>query len=158
MRVFGIDPSSTVCGVALVDGTFIRTWLWRKNDSQSQAWNLNNYFQWLQTLIANFDTVDVASIEFLSVSQNAITTRLISHFQAASALACKNSGLLVVEGRVSAARKAVIGKGNASKEETYGIIKEMFPDYQFESIKKGGGDQTDAVVMALAAPTLIERH
>lgn len=167
MRVLGVDPSSTICGMAVIEGGI---WLhdtdiWRKDATKSGAWNLNNYFEWLaehiRSLSASGHESDMACVEFLSVQQNAQTTRKVSHFQAASVLACKQEGLMVVEARPSSARKEALGAGwgNRSKEDVFDEVRRRFPDHTFrpKHKDKGGMDETDAVVLALAGPGLAER-
>jgi Holliday junction resolvasome RuvABC endonuclease subunit len=166
LNVLGIDPSSTLCGVALIrDGNELyNTWTWKKDKSKSGAQNIYNYFVWLtsqiETLQLDRDTrPDIACVEFLSVERNATTARKVSHFQAASVLACKSTGLLVIEGRVSSARKEAFGEGwgNVKKEVAHEEIKKMYPNHKFKGVKSGGFDETDAVVLALAGPGLAER-
>jgi Holliday junction resolvasome RuvABC endonuclease subunit len=122
----------------------------------SASERLVDYFIWLQSWLAKTEP-DVAVIEFLSVVRNANATRVISHYQAISALACKLRGLLVIEGRVTSARKAALGRGNLSKQEAFNIIKKRFPEHEFGRIDKGGGDKSDALVLALAGMRLAEK-
>lgn len=168
MLVVGIDPSSSKCGIALVetdDGSILATWLWEKDKRASSSANLFDYYRWLGVLLSSGDPArkvlggriaPMASIEFLGVERNAQTTRLISHFQAASVLACKQTGMMVIEGRTSSARKAALGRGNLSKDEAWEMVKKMYPNHKFRAKTSGGTDEMDAVVMALAAPTLAE--
>jgi Holliday junction resolvasome RuvABC endonuclease subunit len=99
----------------------------------------------------------MACIEFLSVERNAQSTRVVSHYQAASVIACKLKGLVVVEARVTSARKAVLDNGALSKQEAFDEMKKRYPQIQFGRIDKGGGDRTDALVLALAGPSIAEQ-
>lgn len=156
MRVAGIDPSSSNCGVALVvDGKLESTDVWKKDKNESPPEGLWSYFIWLWAwLIAN--QPDMACVEFLSVEKNAETTRKISHYQAVSALACKLRGIVVVESRVTTARKHALGKGNLSKEDAWKQLKEKRPHHQFKAAKSGGYDEADAAVLAIAGPAVAE--
>src|SRR5215469_13753207 len=100
MLIAGIDPSSTCCGVAVVeDGCILRTGAWHKPKTrQSDSEYLVDYFTWLQGWLSEV-TPDVVVIEFLSVVRNMNAVRKISHYQAVSALTCKLRGLLVIEAR-----------------------------------------------------------
>lgn len=163
MRVLGIDPSSTLTGFALVENeALLKTWVWEKSKSKSDAWNLQDYYDQLYFKLRNQFGVGepiapMACVEFLKVTKNAGTVRKLSHYQAASVLACKRGGLVVIEAAASSARKEALGKGNLSKEECFKRVKKRFPDHKFLRADKGGMDESDAIVLALAGPGLAER-
>lgn len=160
MKVIGIDPASGLTGVALLDGDrLVKTWVWEKEKSKSDAHNLMAYYDWLLEVVKSpFGVVaPMACVEFLKVTQNAQTVRKLSHYQAVSVLACKHAGLVVIETAVSSARKEALGKGNLSKEESFALIKKRFPDHKFRRADKGGMDESDAIVLGLAGPGLAER-
>lgn len=157
MKIAGIDPSSSCTGVALVeDKSLLLTDAWHKPKTGSAPDRLVNYFLWIQNWLA-VNEPDIVAIEFLSVVRNAEATRIISHYQAISALACKLRGILVIEARVTSARKAALGRGDMSKEESYKKIKEMYPLEEWGRINNGGADRADATVLALAALEIAER-
>lgn len=99
----------------------------------------------------------MACIEFLSVERNAQTTRVVSHYQGASSIACKYQGLMVIEARVTSARKEVLGNGALAKDKVFTEIRKRYPDHDFGRFDNGGSDKTDALVLALAASALAER-
>lgn len=161
MRVLGIDPSSSLTGVALVnDGRLVKTWIWEKTKSKSDAWNLADYYDFLLELSKSRfggPIAPMACVEFLRVDRNVQAVRKISHFQAVSVLACKHSGLLVVEAHVRTARKHALGRGDYAKDEAFKRVKKMFPEHQFRRADKGGMDESDAIVLALAGPDIAEQ-
>jgi Holliday junction resolvasome RuvABC endonuclease subunit len=161
MKVLGLDPSSSLCGVALLqERELLRTWTWEKTKSKSDAWNLNDYYEWLTKTIQNpFGGVisPMACVEFLKVTRNAETTRKVSHYQAASVLACKQQGLVVIEASVSQARKEALGNGGLSKEDAFAMVKKLFPDHKFKRADKGGMDESDAIVLGIAGPGMAEK-
>src|ERR1019366_6225259 len=157
MKIVGIDPSSSCSGVALVENNnLILTDAWKKLKNGSPSEQLVDYFVWLQSWLT-INKPDVAVIEFLSVLRNAEATRKIAHFQAISSLCCKLRGLMVIEARVTSARKATLGKGNLSKQESYNMIKKKFPDHDWGRIDNGGGDRADALILALGGISLAEK-
>jgi crossover junction endodeoxyribonuclease RuvC len=158
--VVGMDPSSSCFGAALLeDKRLVRTDVWKPAARVSAPQRLTDCYLWLSAWLAIYRP-EVASIEFLAVARGAQTTRIISHYQAAGAIAAKVQGLVVVEGRVTTARKIVLGDGGADKEAAYEFVRGLYPEHKFlpfgKDGKGGGGDQTDSVVMALAAPALME--
>lgn len=156
MRICGIDPSSTCSGVALVkDGEPVLIDAWDRPKNGSAPARVTEYFLWLRTWVA-MNKPDMACIEFLSVERNAQTTRVVSHYQCASVLACKLKGLVVIEARVTSARKAVLGDGSLSKDKVFAEMKRRYPQLDFGRFDRGGGDRADALVLALAGPAIAE--
>jgi|ERR1700722_2404657 len=157
MKIAGVDPSSSVCGVALTeDQKLLLTDAWFKDKNKSSSENLVGYFLWLQNWLAS-TAPDVAVIEFLSVVRNAEATRKIAHYQAISSCVCKLRGLMVIEARATSARKASLGRGNLSKKECFEIIKKKYPDHKFKRFDSSGADETDAVVLSIGGITLAEK-
>lgn len=158
MKVCGIDPSSTSFAVALLDGQdLVETAVWRRPKGQSSApQRLVDCHAWLVGWLI-VHRPDMAAIEFLSVERNAQATRMVAQYQCLAALASKQQGLMVIEGRVTSARSIVLGNGAAKKEEAYAAMKKRYPKFKFLPFGKGGDDEADAVLLALAGPELAER-
>ena len=157
MRIVGLDPSSTCCGIALVvDDEPTMLDAWERPKIGSAPARLTEYFVWLRTWLA-LNKPDMACVEFLSVERNAQTTRIIAHYQAASVIACKLKGLVVVEARVTSARKAVLGDGSLAKPKVFELMKKRYPHLEFGRFDRGGGDRADALVLALAGPAIAEQ-
>lgn len=156
MKIVGIDPSSTCCGLALMeDGRLLRTDAWKRPKKGSAPERLLDCFVYMVAWII-VNRPDMAAIEFLSVERNAKTTRVVSHYQATCTLACKQQGLIVIEGRVSSARAIALGNGGLSKENAYEEVRKRFPDHNFGR-DDARMDRTDATVLAMAGPALAER-
>ena len=157
MRVIGIDPSSSVCGVAVCDGEeLLWTDIWKKTAHKSDAWNLYDYFRWLSAKLTESEA-HMACVEFLRVDRNVQAVRMISHYQAVSALASKMSGMVVIEAHVKTARKEALGRGDYSKDQAWDIVKKRFSDHTFHAKNSGGTDEADAIVLALAGPGIAEK-
>lgn len=156
MRIGGIDPSSTKCGVALVvDDHLDSSAVWVRDKKGTAPQGLHDYFLWLTAWLL-VHTPDIVVVEFLSVERNAEAVRKISHYQAVSVLACKLRGITVIEARVTSARKHTLGRGNISKEDAWKEIKRLHPTHDFTRADRGGYDEMDAAVLALAGPKLAE--
>lgn len=157
MLVAGFDPSSSCSAAALVDGNLLaRADVWKRPSSGSAPARLLYYFDWLTGWLL-LHQPHAAVIEFLSVERNAKTTRILSHYQGVTAVVCKRHGCVVIESRAVSVRKIVCGKGNLKKDEVYEQIVGRFPEFEFLPFDSGGGDQTDATVLALAGPSLLEQ-
>ncbi len=163
MRIVGIDPSSTYCGFAVIDTRYKETQVvqvdhWERNKNLSHAQGFDDYYRWLSTSLA-FVRPDMAVIEFIAYSgakSNAQAIQTVAFYQAISALACKRKACVVIEARATTARKAVLGKGNLSKDEVWEIMRHTYPDL-FSAKARGGLDEMDALVLALSGPTVAER-
>lgn len=156
MKVLGIDPASALAGGAVTKkGKLLKTMIWKKNDKRSHPWNLYDWFSTVRVWCKNEDPA-IACIEALSVDRSAKTTRMIAFYQAAAVLGCKMEGVTVIEARTSTVRMLVLGNGGMSKEEAHKAVKKLFPKHKFRQFKYGGGDETDAVVLALAGPDAAE--
>jgi Holliday junction resolvasome RuvABC endonuclease subunit len=169
VKCVGIDPSSSCTAAALVEGkALLDLWAWMPSKQESEAQRLHNFYMALKSYLRPnpFEPpiAPMACIEFLSVTRNMNAVRAVSHYQAASVLACKMAGLVVIEARVSSARKVVVGKGNMPKEEVYAEMKRRYPEFDWGRLTKngkgatnGGMDKSDATVLGLAGPSIAER-
>jgi len=156
MRVGGIDPSSDICGTAMVvDGSLAVTSYWKREKVGSDPERLYDYFLWLMRWLL-IEQPDIVVVEALSVSRGAETTRKISHYQAASVLACKMRDLTVIEARTTTARKHALGNGGLSKENAWAEMKKRYSHHPFARADQGGYDEMDAAVLALAGPSIAE--
>lgn len=160
MRIIGIDPGSQISGIAVIDtpDTVIHVSNWKRDKSKSHPAGFVSFHNYLAKSIYDFKP-QMAVIEFGSYTgpkSNALALQAISFYQAIAALSCKLNGLIVVETRATSARKASLGRGNLSKDEVWEIMRKRYPDL-FSAKTTGGLDESDALVLALAGPTVAER-
>lgn len=157
MRVLGLDPSSSKCGEALViDG--VPAWIdvWKPKDS-SQVLKMIEWGDHVRALIA-FNAPDLVVVEECAPHRNAMVFRALVRFEAVASYETKRAGVVLLLHRVSEARKIAAGKGNAPKDEVFRQMRAAYPQFSWRPIDKGGDDQSDALVMALAGPQLAERR
>lgn len=146
-------------GLALVeDGVLLWTKVWMPSNKKANAQDrLHEFHEWLHTLLGFID-VDFAVVELVASQRNTNTVRVLSRYEAAAHLALSRRGIEIVSepARVKTARMHALGKGNGNlgKPEVYKMVCEMLPDHDFKPFKKGGGDETDAYVLAIAGPAL----
>lgn len=118
-----------------------------------------DYFNWLKMHVV-FSHPHMAVIEMSAFSTGAKgnfqAAQAVAFYQAISAVCCKLSGLVVVETRVSSARKAALGNGGLSKDAVWDIMKKRY-DGLFAPKTRGGLDECDALVLALAGERVAER-
>lgn len=164
MRVCGIDPSSSICGFAMIDtpDSIISVKNWKRDKNRSHPQGLQDYFNWLSMHII-MAKPQMAVIEMSAYGNagpgsrgNFQTAQMVSFYQSVSALACKIQGLIVIESRASSARKAALGNGGLSKDKVWEIMRKRYPDL-FSAKTTGGLDECDALVLALAGERVAER-
>jgi Holliday junction resolvasome RuvABC endonuclease subunit len=156
MRILGVDPSSSCTGLALIDDNeLLLTDTWKRPTNGSAPERLSIFYDWLHSWLRR-QHPQLACVEFLSVERNAQSTSVVAHYQAISTLAAKRCGLIVIEARVTSARKAVLGDGSLSKRDVFDTMRRRYPDHDFGRFDQGGADKTDALCLALAAASLAE--
>lgn len=159
MRVLGLDPSSSKSGWCLVlDGVPEKLGVWKPPPRlKSQPDKLVAWGKFVRSLLV-FTRPDMVVIEECAPHRNPQTFRALVRFENVATYETKLAGRIVLLHRVSEARAIVVEKGNAKKEDVFYEMKRRYPDFEWCAIDKGGDDQSDALVMALAAPSLAERR
>lgn len=163
MRIIGIDPSSTFCGIAVIDtpDEILQVEHWARDNKKSHPDGFASYFKWLGIRLYKYKP-HMAVIEMGAWRMggggkgNVQALQAVSFYQSVSALCCKMNGLVVIESRASSARKATLGNGALSKEQVWEIMRRNHPDL-FSPKTRGGLDECDALVLAKAGPTVAER-
>src|SRR4051794_714441 len=162
MRVAGIDISSTSYSALAVvdDGVPSFATVWRPpNIKDSDPELLHQFYRWLVFKLGLLRPNIVAVERQAGFTKNHNVIRSLSKREGVALLAAKQrQGCIVVNPPVTQARGIVFGKGNMSKDDAWGEIRKMYPDFDFLAKNSGGSDQADALVHALAAPVILERH
>jgi Holliday junction resolvasome RuvABC endonuclease subunit len=159
MRVLGVDPSSTLCGLAVADRNVLQEiHYWKPADEKdSQEARLYQWFTFLDDYIMNIKP-DLVAFEQVQSARNMNTIRALARFEAAAIILAKDYGAIAMPVSVSTGRKIVLGRGNIDKEDAYIELKKRYPEFTWLAKTRGGMDQSDATVMALAGPTVLERR
>lgn len=165
MRILGIDPSSTFCGLALYDTDAGERTVghWERDKKKSHPEGMKSYFYFLSRWIATTKP-QMAVIEMSAYGRapggagkaNFQAAQAVSFYQGVSVLCCKIYGLIVIETRATSARKATLGNGALSKDQVWEIMRKKYPT-KFSPKTRGGLDECDALVLAEAGPTVAER-
>lgn len=163
MRIIGLDPSSSFCGAAIIDTPYdvLKVMHWKRDINRSHPQGFVDYFNWLGWRIIQHKP-DMAVIEMGAYAMvrggkgNFQALQAVSFYQAISALSCKINGLVVIESRATSARKAVLGNGGLSKDATWDLMRKRY-DGLFAPKTRGGLDECDALILALAGERVAER-
>lgn len=150
MSILGIDPGSRMAGVAVVESPneLLLTDVWTPSHRKLEFdEKLYEFYRFILARI-NSSKPRLAVVELVAVSRNTGTVRTLGRYEGAAIIACRVSGIPIVEKRASTARKEALGKGDMNKDDVYKVVKRTFPDHEFRTKKLGGTDETDAVVLA----------
>lgn len=158
MRIAGLDTSSSYSGAAIADdGVLQHVDLWKPEDAKmSQEEKLYSFYLWYQRFHAEWRP-DIVAFEEVQSARNAITVRILARIEAAAIIVGKADGRLVLPCNVKTCRKVVLGRGDIDKEDAFAELRKRYPDLDWAKKTVGGMDQSDAIVIALAAPTVLER-
>lgn len=158
MRVLGIDPSSACVGLSLVvDQKLKWTRVWKPSNVKApHSTRLKEYRKWLiqQIKLAN---PDIAAVEKLRHARGTDTIRVIAYYEGVSLEACSSRVVIVKHIQVTTARSHSLGRGNLGKQDSFKLVKRMFPNHKFKHFDQGGADESDATILAIAAPSVSER-
>jgi Holliday junction resolvasome RuvABC endonuclease subunit len=161
MRSAGIDIAKagfSALGLA-VNGKPVNVMAWKhehKNDSE--AVKLESFYDWLRWRLTIIKP-DIVAVEQVAGFHNRKVIQVLSRFEGVALLAAKQYGALVLNPMVGSARNAALGiPANSSKDVAFATIKQMYPDFKFGAVNRGGPDKGDAMTHALAAPQLLERR
>lgn len=121
MRIFGIDPGSTVTGYGVVDaeGNQLRhvdNGVVRPRTSASYPERLLQIFESLDRLLTSFAPMVVA-IEEVFVAKNVHSALHLGQARGVAILAAVRMGLPIHEYSTRTVKQSVVGYGNASKEQ-----------------------------------------
>jgi crossover junction endodeoxyribonuclease RuvC len=149
IRVLGIDPGSIVTGFAILEkgnnglihvhSGSIRPSARRK----SFAMRLKGIYRSLQTVINDFEPDDVA-IEGVFLAKNPQSAIKLSHARGVAMLASAEAGLEIYEYSPRAVKLAVVGYGQASKEQVQKMVQALVSLKEMPS-----PDTADALAVAI---------
>lgn len=147
IRILGIDPGSRKTGYGIIDSDGKQS---AHVDSgfidvkgETFADRLGCIFQQVSEIIAEFQPVEL-SIEQVFVNKNIDSALKLGHARGAAICAAVNAGLKVHEYTPKAVKSAVVGTGNASKEQVQHMMSMLL------KLEKGlQEDQADALGIAL---------
>lgn len=166
MRAAGVDIAKagySALGLA-VDGDPISVMAWKhENKKTSEPDKLNAFYEWLMFRFAIIRP-DIVAVEQVAGFHNRKVIQILSRFEGVALLAAKrygkkHGGVVVLNPMVGSARNAALGiPANSSKDVAFATIKQMYPNFKFGAVNRGGPDKGDAMTHALAAPQLLERR
>lgn len=146
-RILGIDPGSRQTGYGLIDTDGMQSvhidsgCIYAKGESFPQR--LGYIFQHVSELIVEYQPTEL-SIEQVFVNKNVDSALKLGQARGAAICAAVQGGLSVHEYTPKAVKSAVVGTGNATKEQVQHMMSMLL------KLEKGlQADQADALGIAL---------
>jgi crossover junction endodeoxyribonuclease RuvC len=150
IRILGVDPGSQVTGLGIIeviDNRELRLCYYgciRTDRKATFAHRLKQIYSGLSDVIEQYKPDHVA-LEDIFYSDNVKTAIVMGHARGVSLLAPINLGITPAEYSPREVKLAVVGRGNASKEQVHFMVKNMLK--VTEDITPD--DASDALAVAL---------
>lgn len=148
IRVLGIDPGSIVTGFAILEKgnnglIHVHSGSIRPSARESFAVRLKDIYRSLQAVINDFEPDDVA-IEGVFLAKNPQSAIKLSHVRGVTMLASAEAGLKIYEYSPRSVKLAVVGYGQASKQQVQKMVQALV------SLKETPSpDTADALAVAI---------
>jgi crossover junction endodeoxyribonuclease RuvC len=130
VRVLGVDPGLSRCGLAVVDGdahraVIVRAGVVRTPPSAPTAERLASLYEETRTLVAE-TSPDTVAIERVFFNSNVRTAMGVGQAAGVVLLAAAQSGLAVTEYTPTQVKAAVAGRGDADKDQVAFMVRAIF--------------------------------
>jgi Holliday junction resolvasome RuvABC endonuclease subunit len=145
--ILGVDPASKVSGYAICkDGDISEYGIWKANEKHDLPSRLSDWAKFLRTVKAKRKFTHVVVLQSAN-PRNFKTVRKLNLFEAIPILLSAEWNSEFVSLRDSQARKKALNNGSLKKEQVYEILSK---GYKLRAFSDGGGDESDAIVAAIA--------
>lgn len=127
MKILGIDPGTAVTGYGVVESVnnsfkLVQYGTIKTSAKEKLPLRLHQIFTGIKDVIQQFKP-DAVSIENIFYSENVKTALILGHTRGVLIAASVDEGLEVSEYSPREVKRAVVGNGNASKEQVQYMIK-----------------------------------
>jgi len=151
MRILGIDPGLNVTGYGLIEaagGEFklIEAGVIKTSTNDRIEKRLKNIYVNLTELIDEYKPAVIVLEKLYSHYRHPTTALLMGHARGVICLACGLKGVPLISYPSTRIKKAVVGKGHASKGQISGMVKNLL------GLKRApdSDDITDALAVAIS--------
>ncbi len=146
-RILGLDPGSRITGFGVIDFVNGKAIYVASGSIQASAEDLvlrlKTIFDGVTEIVRTYAPAEVA-IEQIFVYRNVDSALKLGHARGAALCAVLASGLTVSEYMPSRVKQAVVGKGNATKEQVQYMVRLLL-----HLPTAPGTDASDALAVAL---------
>jgi crossover junction endodeoxyribonuclease RuvC len=147
-RIIGIDPGSRVTGYGVIDSDrgrlyFVACGVVKTTPNYPFATRLNEIFEGLNQVIQVHQPA-VAAIEEVFLATNPRSALKLGHARGAAVVAAMQNGLAVYDYSPRAIKQAVVGYGQAAKEQVQHMVQVLL-----ELSGRPSADAADALAVAI---------
>jgi crossover junction endodeoxyribonuclease RuvC len=147
-RIIGIDPGSRVTGYGVIDSDrgrlyFVACGVVKTTPDYPFATRLNEIFEGLNQVIQVHGPA-VAAIEEVFLATNPRSALKLGHARGAAVVAAMQNGLAVYDYSPRAIKQAVVGYGQAAKEQVQHMVQVLL-----ELSGRPSADAADALAVAI---------
>ncbi len=147
MRVLGIDPGSRNTGLGVVESTHgeIRPVAYHciRMGSEPLPGRLGRIYLGVQDMIRQYQP-DLVAVEQVFISNNAKSALILGQARGSAVCSAVNAGLEVFEYSALQVKRALIGSGNAKKEQVQYMVRILLSLTQTPGV-----DEADALACAI---------
>ncbi len=147
MRVMGIDPGSRITGIGIIESTagILRAIDYHciRSKSSQLVDRLGNIYLGVEQAVKKYQP-DMVTIEQVFIANNAKSALTLGHARGSAICAAVNQDRDVVEYSALQIKRAVVGNGNARKEQVQHMVKVLLGLDQLPS-----ADAADALACAI---------
>jgi crossover junction endodeoxyribonuclease RuvC len=148
IRIFGVDPGSTVTGWGVVDCagprlSFVAAGVIRPKRGLSRAHRLAAIHGALCALIAEHSPGE-AAVEETFVNASPRDALVLGEARGVALLAPASAGLAVAEYAANTIKKSVVGRGHADKTQVQAMVRVLLP-----ASGEQAADAADALAVAI---------
>ena len=147
-KLLGLDPGLGTTGWGIIEAegnrlSHIANGQLKTNPSAPLPERLADLCRQLETLIAEH-APEAAAVEEVFVNQNPQSTLKLGQARGVVLMTAARGGLPVAEYAARLVKKAVVGNGNADKDQVHFMIQRLLPGVQIS-----GPDAADALAVAI---------
>ncbi len=148
MRILGIDPGSRITGYGVIDEDagqlqFVACGVVKTTPKYPFSHRLNEIFEGINEVIQLHGPV-VAAVEDLFLAANPRSALKLGHARGAAVVAATQNGLIVHDYSPRSVKQAVVGYGQAEKEQVQHMVKVLLRLSGSPSV-----DAADALAVAI---------
>ncbi len=147
-RILGIDPGSRVTGYGVVDAgggclEFVACGVVKTTVDRSLAFRLNEIFEGLNEVIQVHQPV-AAAVEEVFLATNPRSALKLGHARGVAVVTAMQNGLTVHDYSARAVKRAVVGYGQATKEQVQHMVQVLL-----RLTGRPSADAADALAVAI---------
>ncbi len=150
MRILGIDPALGITGYGLIEASgasfrLLEAGVIETRDKDALPARLGKIYSATGSILEEFRPETAVLEKIYSHYAHPATSCVLGHARGVICLACSNAGISVAEYAATRIKKAIVGKGLASKRQVQRMVMDMLGMKQTPAYM----DITDALALAV---------